>query len=151
MAFHLASPAFAAGDTLPVQFTCDGANVSPPLRWSHPPPGTQAFALLMDDPEAPRGAFTHWIVADIPASMVELHEGQTPGQTSVSGVNDFSRAGYGGACPPRGHPPHRYRFRVFALDRALGIRSGVSRREFDAAIEGHVLAVAELTATYQRR
>jgi Raf kinase inhibitor-like YbhB/YbcL family protein len=136
---------------MPTRHTCDGENVSPPLTWASPPPNTKAFALVMDDPDAPGGQFTHWMLCDIPATRADLDEGGEPDGAGTPGLNDFSKLGYGGPCPPRGHGPHRYRFHLMALDRRLGLRPGFSRADFDAALTNATLGIATLVTTYERR
>ena len=149
MSFVLSSRAFAPGDAIPARYTCDGEGVSPPLAWTDAPKETRAFALVMDDPDALGGTFTHWLLCDIPADVSALKEGETPTQT-VSGTNGFHNPGYGGPCPPRWHGRHRYRFYLHALSRPLGLASGYSESELDAALRGCVLATATLTASYER-
>jgi hypothetical protein len=154
MAFELRSAAFAAGATIPKQHTCDGADRSPPLDWSDPPAGTQAFALLCDDPDAPVGDWVHWVVIDLPAGARSLPEGVATGGAgpggSVQGLNDFRRLGYGGPCPPRG-PAHRYYFKLYALDQKLALKPGATKAQLLAAIQGRVLAHAELIGRYARQ
>jgi Raf kinase inhibitor-like YbhB/YbcL family protein len=145
--FALTSNAFGHGEEIPHRHTCEGEDVSPALSWSDPPPGTRAFALVVDDPDAPVGTFTHWLAANIDPETNGLAEGES---APVEGRNDFGRAAWSGPCPPPGHGTHRYFFRLHALDAplALSVRSG--RREFDQAVAGHVLATAELMGTYER-
>jgi Raf kinase inhibitor-like YbhB/YbcL family protein len=150
MAFALMSSALVPGGPVPVRFTCDGDNVSPALRWTHPPEGTTAFALVMDDPDAPSGTFTHWLLWDIPASLRELDEGSQSDDAGISGQNDFGRIGYGGPCPPRGHGPHRYEWRLYALRHALGLAPGATRAAVDTALDGAVLATATILTRYER-
>jgi hypothetical protein len=150
MALTLTIPAFAAGGTIPAKFTCEGPNVSPELRWSDVPANTQSFALLVDDPDAPAGTFTHWVLFDISADCAGLAEGES--RIGVSGRNDFGRAGYGGPCPPRGHGPHRYFFTLYALDLAsLKLKSGADRRQVEAALPGHILAQSKYLGRYERK
>jgi Raf kinase inhibitor-like YbhB/YbcL family protein len=148
---HLASAAFADGQTLPMEFTCDGAGRSPPLQWTDPPGGTRSFALVMDDPDVPHGTFHHWGVYDLPPDGRQLAAGAAeagagaPAQTS----NDFGEAGYGPPCPPRGDAPHHYRFRLMALD--VGeLGSPAQVKDVLDSSEGHVLARAQLVALYGR-
>jgi len=153
----LTSPAFAAGGSIPARFTCDGDDVSPPLAWSDPPAGTKSFALIVDDPdapdpEAPRTIWVHWVVYDLPADARSLREGA---RTSADlpkggrmGRNDWGKPAWGGPCPPVGR--HRYFFKLAALDVVLGDRGALTKRDLEAAIEGHVLAQAELVGTYER-
>lgn len=152
MTFTLESTAFTEGGQIPTRFTCDGANASPPLRWEGAPDGTQSFALIVDDPDAPRGTFTHWVLFDLPASQSSLPEGFRPGDAGTSGTNSFGQVGYGGPCPPRGHGPHRYFFTLYALDRPmLGLARGASRDAVAQAIAGHTLAQAHLMGRYERQ
>lgn len=151
MDIDFSSPAFDAGGSIPREHTCDGADRSPPLRWGDPPDGTRAFALVVDDPDAPRGTWVHWLGWDIPATARGLPEGVGPeAQELVQGTNDFKKIGYGGPCPPPGHGAHRYFFRLYALDRPLALPRGASRAELDRAMRGHVLAQAEWMGKYWR-
>ena len=145
----LTSSAFPNGGAIPTEFTCDGAGQSPPLSWGEPPPGTKSFALVVDDPDAPSGTFSHWGVFDIPASTRSLATGQSAG-TEVA--NDFGKPGYGGPCPPKGHGPHHYRFKLFALDVGqLGIQQSATIADVERAAQKHLLGEAQLTGTYERR
>lgn len=153
MAFTLRFASFSAGGQIPQSCTCDGANLSPPLIWGDAPRGTQSFALIVEDPDAPGGTWTHWTVWNIPATMNALPPG-IPALTSLygsirQGRNDFGRIGYGGPCPPRGRV-HHYYFRLFALDKVLNLKAGSSRRELESAGRGHVLAQARTMGTYKR-
>jgi Raf kinase inhibitor-like YbhB/YbcL family protein len=150
MAFSITSPAFSDGDPIPVRFTCDGANEPPPLAWTNPPRATAAFALIMDDPDAPGGTFTHWLLWNIPARAAALEHGRPATGRAVAGGNDFGETGYGGPCPPRGHGPHRYAFHLCALDAPLDLKAGATRARLEAALNGHVLATARLGARYER-
>jgi Raf kinase inhibitor-like YbhB/YbcL family protein len=145
MAFTVTTPAFGNGERVPVQFTCDGNDAPPPLRVTDPPQGTRSFAIIMDDPDAPKGTFTHWLAYDIPAGGTELNA--TAGKTLR---NSFGREGYGGPCPPPGHGSHRYFFTVYALDVASLELSGNSREDFEAALKKHTLAKAQLMGQYER-
>jgi Raf kinase inhibitor-like YbhB/YbcL family protein len=147
MAFALTSAAFQQNDPVPVRFTCDGDDLSPPLAWTDAPSGTRAFALMLEDPDAPSGAFTHWLLADIPANALSIAEG---GDIGVPGINDFGRTGYGGPCPPKGRGRHRYRIQLHALSRAIGLPAGFDRQRFDAALRGSVLGTAILNGWYER-
>ena len=147
MAFRIASPAFADGADIPLRHTCDGDNLSPRLTWTDVPEGTRSFALVVDDPDAPGGTFTHWLLYDMPADGRELGQG---GAVGTSGRNSFGRNGYGGPCPPHGDPPHRYRFTLHALDASLGVRNG-TREEVNAKLQGHVIGTAQLVGRYQRQ
>ena len=149
--FTLSSDAFGDGQPIPRRYTCDGEDVSPPLAWTGAPPQTRSFGLLMDDPDAPKGTFTHWLVFDIPRDLRRLGVGLSMGQAGRMLVNDFGRPGYGGPCPPKGHGPHHYRFTLYALDvPVLRVRAG-ERSGFDEAVRSHVLASATLTGLYERR
>ena len=149
----LRSPAFANGAVIPVRFTCDGDDISPHLEWNAAPEGTRAFALVMDDPDAPRATWVHWTIYDLPAGMHELPEHVPPSRELPSGArqgrNDFGRIGYGGPCPPPGGA-HRYYLRLFALDEPLQLAPGATRAELDRAMRGHVLGQAELMSRYRR-
>ena len=152
MPFNLTSPVFASGATIPKLHTCEGADLSPSLEWAGQPDGAASLALIVDDPDAPGGVWNHWLLWDIPAATRSLAQGLKTGQCGVSGTNDFGRLGYGGPCPPRGHGPHRYFFKLFALDVAtLGLRRGAKRAELDQALASHVLAEARLAGLYERR
>jgi Raf kinase inhibitor-like YbhB/YbcL family protein len=147
MAFRISSPAFADGAEIPLRHTRDGDDLSPRLTWSDAPDGTRSFALVVDDPDAPRGPFTHWVLYNIPADVRELGQG---GAAGTSGRNSYGSTGYGGPHPPAGDPPHRYRFTLRALDvPSVRVPSG-TREELEAAIGGHVLATAQLVGRYQR-
>ncbi len=150
MTFTLTIAAFADGGLIPAKFTCEGANVSPELRWNDAPANTRSYALIVDDPDAPAGTFTHWVLFDIPAERSSLAEGASA--IGVAGKNDFGRAGYGGPCPPRGHGPHRYTFKLYALDIAsLKLKAGAGRREMETALRGHILAQATYLGRYERK
>lgn len=154
MTMTLTSTAFADGARIPEIYTCEGADISPPLAWSGAPDGVRSFALLCDDPDAPRGTWTHWAVFDIAADATGLPEAYPKG-ARVDGtrqaVTDFGRPGYGGPCPPKGHGVHHYHFRLLALDvERLDVPKNASFRNVEAAAESHVLARGELTGTYSR-
>lgn len=154
---HLTSLVFASGAKIPKQYTCVGAGMSPPLRWGDLPEGTASLALVVDDPDAPRGTFTHWLLANIPPDQDDVPQELDAAQffrggslTPVEGANDFGETGYGPPCPPPGHGPHRYSFRLYALDAVLDLASGFSKADLEAAMQGHVLAEAELVGTFER-
>jgi hypothetical protein len=148
--FMLRSTAFEDGQPLPADYSCDGANKSPPLGWSDPPRGTKSFALVVDDPDAPSGTFRHWGTWNIPAGSHGIEEGQ--GGQFPQAVNDFGSQGYGGACPPKGHGAHRYRFKLFALDTdKLDLPSGAKVEQVEATAADHLLGQAQLTGTYERK
>lgn len=147
MAFSLSSSAFGDGGEIPRQFTCDWDNVPPPLAWSAPPEGTRSYALIMEDPDAPGGTFTHWLLFDIPSAMTEI-DGHV---TATALANDFGRTDYGGPCPPRGHGPHRYVFTLYALDvPALEVR-GHTRAALERSLRLHTLGTARLVGRYERK
>jgi Raf kinase inhibitor-like YbhB/YbcL family protein len=145
--FAVESEGFQHAQAIPRRYTCEGDNLSPPLRWANVPDGTESLALVVDDPDAPRGVFTHWIAWGIDPGSGRLGEGEpAPGE----GRNDFGVTGYRGPCPPPGHGPHRYLFRLYALDAEPELGSGASKAELERAIEGHVLTSADLMGTYER-
>jgi len=144
---ELCSSAFDQGAMIPSRYTCDGADVSPPLTISDVPEGTVSLALVMDDPDAPGGTFDHWLVWNIPAGTTRIPEGAEP--EGVQGRTGFGRLGYGGPCPPSG--THRYRFKLYALDRTLDLPEGSGKSALESAMEGHVLAEALLEGRYSRR
>jgi hypothetical protein len=153
MVFELTSAAFAAGEPIPPQYTCDGEDISPPLEWSEPPAGTQSLALICDDPDAPVGTWVHWVLFNLPAGARALPEA-VPSDADLSdggrhGNNSWRRLGYGGPCPPSA--THRYFFKLYALDTALDLAAGASKKELLGAMEGHVLAQAELMGVYSRQ
>ncbi len=147
----LTSTAFNSGEAIPVEYTCDGKNISPPLAWSGASAATKSFVLIADDPDAPGGTWTHWIVFDLPANASGLDEGikKLPGNAK-EGLNDFKKIGYGGPCPPGGKQ-HRYFFKIFAVDVMLGLKPGATRKEVEAAMINHTLAQGELVGLYQRK
>ena len=151
---RLQSPAFQDGALIPAPHSREGGDVSPPLEWSDPPAGTRSFALVCDDPDAPRGTWVHWVVWGIPAAARSLEEGagsvEAPAGGGVHGTNDFRERRWGGPAPPKGHGVHRYRFHLYALDAEPKLKAGASRAELDDAMHGHVLAEATLTGTYRR-
>jgi len=150
--FVLESNAFAYGDSIDPDYTCDGSDVSPQLQWSGAPERTKSFVLISDDPDAPVGTWVHWVYYDIPATVTELREAFPPDEKpetgGAQGITDFRRIGYGGPCPPGG--THRYFFKLYALDTVLGLASGATKRQVLQAAEGHILAQAELMGTYAR-
>ena len=152
MALSVSSPAFQEGGRIPTKYTCEGQDTSPQLSWSEPPAGTQSFALITDDPDAPGGVFTHWVLFNIPSDSRELPEAVTTQAKlpigALQGKNDFGRVGYGGPCPPPGRP-HRYQFTIYAVNQSLELKAGVSKKQLINAIQGHILAQGQLTGTYQ--
>lgn len=157
MALQLTSIAFSAGGHIPQEFTCDGADHSPPLAWSGAPESTAAFALIMDDPDAPAGTWVHWVIYNIPKTNQQLAGGQEKidrlgtgaMQGAAWGVQDFSRVGYHGPCPPPGKA-HRYVFKLFALDTVLNLAPKATKNQLLQAMQGHVLAETSLTGLYGR-
>lgn len=143
----ITSPAFQQGGDIPLKFTCDGRNTSPPLQITGVPSEAKTLVVIADDPDAPGGLFTHWLVWNIPPQTNSIPEGIAP--KGVHGANDFGKSGYGAPCPPSG--AHRYYFRVFALDRELDLQSGAKRSRVNAAMKGHVIAQGELMGRYARK
>jgi Raf kinase inhibitor-like YbhB/YbcL family protein len=146
--FTLTSDAFQEGQPIPARFSCDGDDRSPALKWGEPPEGTKSLALIVDDPDAPSGLFRHWGAYDIPAIARELPAGASP---PGEAQNDFGKPGYGGPCPPHGHGPHRYRFKLLALDVDRLNLSNPKVAEVEAEAEKYVVGRAQLTGTYERR
>ena len=151
--FKLSSTVFSDGGTIPVRYTCDGNDISPPLAWTGVPVGTSSLVLIVDDPDAPVGTWVHWLLYDIPVGINDLPEGlpATDKVTDIGtqGINDFQKIGYGGPCPPLGKP-HRYFFKLYALDTMLSLDPGKTKKELENAIQGHILAKTELIGTYGR-
>jgi Raf kinase inhibitor-like YbhB/YbcL family protein len=150
----LTSSAFAQGEPIPAKHACTGdaasslKDVSPPLTWGEPPAGTQSFALIMDDPDAPNGTWDHWILFNIPASTRSLPESIPANAGFPGGTNSWGQTGYGGPCPPSG--THRYFFKLYALDEMLAISPGASKGELEKAMVGHILAQGELMGTFTK-
>jgi len=153
MSFELKSGAFQANQVIPRKHTCEGTDLSPALEWSEPPSGTAAFALIVDDPDAPVGTWVHWVIYELPPELRRLKEGIAAAEAledgTKQGVNDFRRVGYGGPCPPPG-APHRYFFKLYALNQKLGLRSRATKQQVVDAMKGHVLAEAQLVGVYKR-
>lgn len=153
MSLQISSAAFTAGANIPKKFTCDGPDVSPKLNWNEPPSKTQSFALIMDDPDAPVGTWVHWVLFDLPAAVRELEEGVAKQEQLPNGArqgrNDFGKIGYGGPCPPPGKP-HRYFFKLYALDSKLNLNAGATKADVERAMKGHVLVQGELMGRYGR-
>lgn len=152
MLFQLTSSAFAPGEPIPQKHSCDGDDISPPLRWSDPPHSTQSLALIADDPDAPAGTWVHWVLYNLPAQTLTLPQAIPPDAELADGgqhgQNSWKRLGYGGPCPPSG--THRYFFKLYALDIVLDLDAGKNREQLMAAMEGHILAQAEVMGTYSR-
>jgi len=153
VAFALKSSAFPAGAEVPKKFTCEGPDVSPALEWSGPPAKTASFALIVDDPDAPVGTWVHWVFWNLPANTHSLREDVAKREQledgSRQGRNDFRKVGYNGPCPPPGKP-HRYFFRLYALDAKLDLAPGATRQELDSAMKGRILGEAEYMGTFRR-
>jgi Raf kinase inhibitor-like YbhB/YbcL family protein len=152
MAFQLFSPGFAESGWIPELHTCQGADISPSLEWSGEPGETRSFALFLEDPDAPGGTWTHWLLWDIPAKVHNLAQGLKPGTLGVSGRNDFQKLGYGGPCPPKGQGAHRYFFKLYALNiPTLSLPEGSTKRELDQAAKDRVLAQTQYMGRFERR
>ena len=151
MNLAITSPAFTGGGAIPSVYTCEGRDVSPPLAWTDPPPGTNSLALIADDPDAPGKTWVHWVLYNLPPSARELPEAFPPDEERPDGMRqgttDFGRVGYGGPCTPSG--THRYFFKLYALDTALDLAKP-TKADVEAAMRGHVLAEAQLMGTYQK-
>jgi Raf kinase inhibitor-like YbhB/YbcL family protein len=151
MTIRLTSSAFSEGGLIPKQYTCDGADKSPPLEWAGVPASARALALICEDPDAPVGTFSHWVIHDLPPETTKLDEAVSSESGPLAGhqgKNDFGRVGYGGPCPPSG--THRYFFRLYALDALLNLGSAASRATVLKAIQGHILAEGRLIGKYSR-
>ncbi len=148
---QLTSPSFGEGRDIPAVHACDGRNISPALKWSGAPKETRSFALICEDPDAPGGTWVHWVVYGLPASVTELPVNVPPMENlpgvGMHGINSFGHLGYGGPCPPPGKP-HHYYFRIYALDRDIGLKPKASRADLDKAMKGHILAEGKLMGTY---
>ena len=154
MSLELTSDAFANGQSIPVKYSCKGKNISPALAWNEPPAGTQSFALIVDDPDAPMGTWVHWVLFNIPANTHNLPEDAQitaktiePNTTSV-GKNSWGDLRYGGPCPPSG--THRYYFKLYALDTTISLSPGATKEQVLKEMQGHVLAQAELMGTFSK-
>ena len=153
MTLSISSPAFCDGEKIPTKYTCEGQDISPQLNWNGIPEEAKSLTLIVDDPDAPGGVFTHWIIFNIPPDSSGLSEAfpSTPRlpDGTLQGENDFGSIGYGGPCPPSGRP-HRYQFTLYALDGTLDLKEGASKKQVIDAMQGHILAQGRLTGTYQR-
>lgn len=149
---QIMSSAFKDGEQIPVKYTCDGDDVSPPLEWTGVPEGTKTLSLICDDPDAPMGTWVHWVVFNIPGDLTQLPERISPEREldvgAIQGMNDFKKIGYGGPCPPSGI--HRYFFKIYALDTKLDLPSGAQKSHVMLSMEAHVLGEAHLMGTYRR-
>jgi Raf kinase inhibitor-like YbhB/YbcL family protein len=153
VSLELQSPDFTAGGNIPKQFTCDGANISPALSWNAPPAATQSFVLIADDPDAPVGTWVHWVIFDLPANLRALPQDFPKNEQSADGSrqgrNDFGKIGYGGPCPPPGKP-HRYFFKLYALEAKLNLMPGATKKDVERAMQGNILAQSEYTGRFSR-
>jgi Raf kinase inhibitor-like YbhB/YbcL family protein len=151
---ELKSAAFRDGGAIPQNFTCDGGDRSPALTWNDPPAGAKSFVLIVDDPDAPSGTWVHWLVFNLPAEARGLPEAVPRGEQikggGSQGRNDFPQLGYGGPCPPPGKP-HRYFFKLYALDTQLNLTPGATKNDVERAMQGHILTKAQIVGRYQRR
>jgi Raf kinase inhibitor-like YbhB/YbcL family protein len=150
----ITSNAFSEGNPIDTKYTCDGENISPQLSWSNAPDTTKSFALICDDPDAPVGVWVHWVLYNLPANTKELPQAVATTEqvldNAKQGINDFKKIGYGGPCPPKGNP-HRYYFKLYALDTELNLASGLTKEKLLAAMKGHILAECSLMGTYARK
>jgi Raf kinase inhibitor-like YbhB/YbcL family protein len=149
----LYSPAFNQQEEIPSKYTCDGEDISPPLKWENLPTGTESLAVIMDDPDAPIGTWIHWVLFNLPADKNSLSENM-PNSSELPtggkhGINSWGRPGYGGPCPPAG--THRYFFKLYALDTILDIPSGIGKKKLLQLMEGHILDHSELVGLYKRK
>jgi Raf kinase inhibitor-like YbhB/YbcL family protein len=154
MSLQITSTAFSEGKPIPRKYTGEDADISPPLKWTGAPTNTLSLALIADDPDAPVGTWVHWVLYNLPPATAELSENVDKAATLPSGAkqgrNDFGRTGYGGPMPPPGKP-HRYYFKLYALDKVLDLEPGMTKKELLKAMEGHILAEGQLMGTYQRK
>jgi Raf kinase inhibitor-like YbhB/YbcL family protein len=147
MSIVITSTAFNEGESIPVEYTCNGKNISPPLAWKDLPTDTQSLALIADDPDAPAGTWVHWVLYNLPASTDGLPAGvENPG---IEGQNSSRKIGYAGPCPPAGKP-HRYFFKLYALDTHLDLNPGATKAELEKAMQGHILGQGQLMGTFKR-
>ena len=153
MEIKITSSAFKEGGMIPAKYTCDGADISPPLQWDTAPEGTVSIALISDDPDAPMGTWVHWVLFNLPGSTTSLAENVPTDKTltngAIQGTNDFRKIGYGGPCPPGG--THRYYFKIYALDAQLDLQAGANKKELLRAMQGHILAEGQLMGKYKRQ
>jgi len=149
MALTITSPAFKEGETIPKEFTCSGADKSPELKWSDAPAGTVAFVLIMDDPDAPMGTWDHWILYNVGGDATGLAAAAAQPDGAAGGLNSWKKTGYGGPCPPPGKP-HRYFFKLYALDAKLDLKGSPDKAAVEAAMKGHILGEAKLMGKFAR-
>ncbi len=152
MSLVLSSPEFQDGQPIPTRYTCDGENISVPLQWSDAPANSRTFALIVDDPDAPSGTYTHWVLYNMPATVHSLAEHVSTQATladgSMNGMNSARKSGYTGPCPPGG--THHYHFKLYALDATLTLKPGATKDQLSSAMQGHIVAQTELIGTYRR-
>jgi Raf kinase inhibitor-like YbhB/YbcL family protein len=153
MDIKITSSAFAEGGMIPAKYTCDGADISPPLQWDAVPEGTKTVALISDDPDAPMGTWVHWVLFNLPPDVKELPENVPPDETlsngATQGTSSFQKIGYGGPCPPSG--THRYFFKLYALDAELDLDSSANKARLIKAMEGHIIGEGQLIGKYKRQ
>jgi Raf kinase inhibitor-like YbhB/YbcL family protein len=153
MKIELTSSAFREGETIPKQYTGDSKDISPPLKWGEPPAGSKSLALIADDPDAPKKTWVHWVLFNLPAQTRELKEGVSKDEKLADGAKqgktDFGTVGYGGPAPPAGKP-HRYYFKLYALDTTLDLAAGATKADLEKAMKGHIVAEGQLMGTYKR-
>ncbi|HKJ30878.1 MAG TPA: YbhB/YbcL family Raf kinase inhibitor-like protein [Balneolales bacterium] len=153
MSIKLTSSAFKEGEKIPVQYTCDGKNISPPLQWSDVPDKAKSLALLVEDPDAPGQTWIHWVLYNIPPNVTQLSEHTSSGEQlkngAINGTSSFKKLGYGGPCPPSG--THRYFFKIYALDTVLNLKPGATKPQLIDAMKGHILAEGQLMGRYARQ
>ena len=147
MSVHVFSDAYKEGENIPRLFTCDNQNISPPVTWSGIPENAKSLALIMDDPDAPAGTWVHWVLFNLKPDRNGLEKGNSGGGTE--GKNGFNRMGYGGPCPPRGST-HRYFIKLYALDKVLDLKEGVTKAQVEDQMHGHILAQGQLMGRYGR-
>ncbi len=148
MSLSLESPVFIHNASIPKQYTCNGDNISPALKWSGAPAGTQSYVLIVDDPDAPMGTWVHWLLFNIPATLTHLDEATQIPAGAISGKNSWDQQGYGGPCPPSG--THRYFFKLYALDSKLTVNSSVNKQDLLNAMQNHILDSSELIGLYKQ-
>lgn len=152
---YVTSTSFFNGDQIPAEYSCEGEDISPALKWTNAPNNTKSFALIADDPDAPGQTWVHWVLYDIPASVTFLDENQGSSEIVFHGAkhgkNSFGNNNYGGPCPPTGHGQHRYFFKVYALDKMLELTPGKTKQELLEAMQGHILASDSIIGTYERK
>lgn len=154
MNLNIKSPSFSQGQPIPTKHTCDAEDISPALQWNEVPEVAKSIALICDDPDAPMGTWVHWVLYDLPATETSLTENVEKKEELPNGAkqgrNDFKKIGYGGPCPPKGNP-HRYFFKLYALDIALNLKSGATKSDVENAMKGHIIAQGQLMGTYKRK